>query len=540
MSDPIDRRTFLGISLAAGAGLAAGRAPEPGHRAPALITSERLRPQFPSGIQSGDVTGTRAVVWSRTDRPARMWVEWATNDRFADARRLRGPAALANGGFTAAVDLRDLPPGEQILYRVHFESLEHPGTFSEPLLGRLRTAPRTARPLRVAWSADCAGQGWGIDADRGGMRIFDAIRRAEPDVFVHSGDIVYADNPLSPEVRLDDGSVWRNLVTEAKSKVAETLDEFRGNFAYHLLDEHARRFHADVPMIAQWDDHEVVNNWFPGQMLDDDPRYTVKSVSLLAARAKQAMFEFLPIRRHPDDAERIYRRFSFGPLLEVFVVDLRSYRGPNTPNRQRERGPEAAMLGDEQLRWLKGALTSSRALWKVIASDMPVGLVVPDRVRDGERTFEAWANAHDGPPLGRELEVADLLRTLKREGVRNTVWITGDVHYAAAHHYAPERAALTDFDPFWEFVAGPMHAGTFGPNPLDGTFGPEVRFAAVPPAPNRPPSDGLQFFGTLDIDPATRALTAALHDVGGRRLWSQEIPPAGPGSVSLPSAGNHP
>ena len=43
------------------------------------------------------------------------------------------------------------------------------------------------------------------------------------------------------------------------------------------------------------------------------------------------------------------------------------------------------------------------------------------------------------------------------------VWITGDVHYAAAHHYHPERARFTDFDPFWEFVAGPPHAGTFGP-----------------------------------------------------------------------------
>jgi alkaline phosphatase D len=528
MTQPIDRRRFVGLSLATGAGLIAGRAAalEPPRRAPAIVTAERLRPLLPSGIQSGDVTDTRAIVWSRADRPARMFVEWATSDRFADARLVRGPAALEGSGYTAALDLRDLPPGEQIVYRVRFESLEHPGTWSEPLVGRLRTAPRTARPLRVAWSADCAGQGWGIDVDRGGMRIFDAIRRAEPDVFVHSGDIVYADNPLSSEVRLDDGTVWRNLVTEEKSKVAETIDEFRGNFAYHLLDQHARRFHADVPMIAQWDDHEVVNNWYPGMRLDDDPRYTVKSVSLLAERARQALFEYLPIRRHPDDAERIYRRFRYGPLLEIFVVDLRSYRAPNSPGRQTERGPATAMLGDAQLHWLKRALTTSTAVWKVVASDMPIGLVVADPPGAGERTYEAWANAHDGPPLGRELEVAELLRTLQRERVRNVVWITGDVHYAAAHHYSPDRAAITEFDPFWEFVAGPMHAGTFGPNALDGTFGPEVRFASPAPRPNRPPSDGLQFFGTLDIDPASRALTAALHDLGGRRLWSQELAPA--------------
>ena len=67
------------------------------------------------------------------------------------------------------------------------------------------------------------------------------------------------------------------------------------------------------------------------------------------------------------------------------------------------------------------------------------------------------------------------------ERIRNVVWVTGDVHYAAAHHYDPQRARFKEFDPFWEFVAGPLHAGTFGPNDLDGTFGPELRFSSVKP-----------------------------------------------------------
>ena len=79
--------------------------------------------------------------------------------------------------------------------------------------------------------------------------------------------------------------------------------------------------------------------------------------------------------------------------------------------------------------------------------------------------FEAVANGDPGAPLGRELELADLLRHLKSQLVRNVVWITADVHYCAAHHYDPVRARFTEFDPFWEFVAGPLNAGTFGPNP---------------------------------------------------------------------------
>jgi alkaline phosphatase D len=45
------------------------------------------------------------------------------------------------------------------------------------------------------------------------------------------------------------------------------------------------------------------------------------------------------------------------------------------------------------------------------------------------------------------------------------------VHYTAAHYYNPEKAAFQEFEPFWEFVSGPLHAGSFGPGDLDMTFG---------------------------------------------------------------------
>ena len=497
--------------------------------APAIITSERLRPQWPSGVQTGDPWPTRAMLWGRSDRDARLQVEWDTTDRFRNARRVTGPVATSDGAFTTHLDLTGLPPGETIFYRARYESVSSPGALSEPVVGHFRTpslaAASPTRPVRVAWSGDMVGQGWGIDTSRGGIRMYDALRRAEPDVFVHSGDNIYADGPLLPEVKLDDGTVWRNVMTDAKSKVCETLDDYRGAFAYNLLDEHAREFGASVPVIAQWDDHEVVNNWFHDLVLENDPRYTEKRVRVLAERAQQALFEFLPIRRHDAERNRIYRSFSLGALAEIFVVDLRSYRGANSPNRQPEPSAATAILGDAQLAWLEQSLRASTATWKIVACDMPIGLVVNDAIRDGVRNHEAVANADGGAPLGREHDIARLLRTLKDAQVRNVVWITADVHYCAAHHYAPERAAFTQFDAFWEFVAGPMHAGTFGPNDLDGTFGPEVRFASAAPSPNRPPSDNLQFYGTLDIDPQTRALTAALWDVTGKRLWSTELEP---------------
>ena len=102
------------------------------------------------------------------------------------------------------------------------------------------------------------------------------------------------------------------------------------------------------------------NNWYPGQTLGDE-RYTVKSASLLAAYAKRAMFDYNPFRFDPVDPERVYRAFAYGPSLDVFMIDERSYRGPNTPNRQNVRSRETRFMGDSQLAWLKRSLRATRA-----------------------------------------------------------------------------------------------------------------------------------------------------------------------------------
>ena len=75
-----------------------------------------------------------------------------------------------------------------------------------------------------------------------------------------------------------------------------------------------------------------------------------------------------------------------------------------------------------------------------------------------------------------------------------------------------------DFEPFWEFVSGPLHAGSFPQNQLDNTFGPQLIYVKARRAgPNQPPSEGLQFFGHVAIDGATQVMTVTLKDVGRPR-----------------------
>lgn len=520
------RRQFLKVSgLAGGVALAGLPGILRAQTAPAIIGSDNLRPVAAQGLQIGDVLGDRAMIWSRADRPARMILEYAFDDRFRNAVRIEGPHALEVGDFTARIDLADLPEDEEVCVRVKFQGLDSAKLESEPVTGRFRTAPgRKRRDVTLVWGGDTAGQGWGINPDFGGMKIYESMRRAGPDFFIHSGDNIYADGPILPQVALPDGRIWRNLTTEAKSKVAESLAEYRGNYLYNLLDENLRRFNAEVPQIWQWDDHEVVNNWSDSKDLSGDPRYTEKNVPLLAARAGRAFLEYSPMRWHSqEESERVYRHIPYGRDLDVFVIDMRSYRGPNTYNRQAEAGPDTAFLGREQLEWLKQGLRNSRATWKIIAADMPIGLLIGDGKDAQQRDrWEAIANGN-GPALGRELEIAGLLRYIKHAGIRNTVWLTADVHYCAAHYYDPAKAVFRDFDPFWEFVAGPLNAGAFGPNGLDNTFGPEVIFQKYPPRANASPMEGYQFFGQVDIDSRSKDLTVSFKDIDGATVFSRRL-----------------
>lgn len=472
-------------------------------------------------MAAGPSGGDRAIIWAHVDRPARLIVEYSTTSTFTNLGRVRGTIATPGTGLTARARIGDLHPGQDVFYRVRFEDPASGRAVSEPHAGHFRTAPAPGRPVRIAWTADVCGQGWGIDPSRGGMRLFATMAEANPDLFIHVGDTIYADGPLRAEVPLDDGTVWRNVVTPAKSKVAETLDEYRGNHLYNRLDEHYRRFASQVGQVVMWDDHEVRDNWFHAQVLPPEAPYREKRVAVLAARARQAFLEHYPVTMDRRAGAAIFRSVPVGPLVEVFALDMRSYRGPNNENLQETANRGTAFLGAPQIQWLTDALTRSKATWKIIAADMPLGLVVAHQ----PGRHEAVANGDHGPARGREIEIANLLRTLKQRGVRNVVWVTADVHYCAAHHFDPARAAAKDFDPFWEFVAGPAHAGTFASGLLDRTFGPEVRFNGTPAnlPPNRPPDAGLQFFGLLDVDPATRALTVALVNTSGQRIFTQQL-----------------
>jgi alkaline phosphatase D len=307
---PVSRRRFLTTAAASTAISAVSGLAKP------YLSRAADRPLITHGIQSGDVSTDSAVIWARADRPARMLAEVATSDSFKTIERAVFVDALPESDFTAKALIDGLPAGQDIFYRISFQDLAFPTIVGERMTGRFRTAPRDRRSISFVWSGDTAGQGWGIDEARGGMRTYATMLRNRPDFFIHNGDTVYADGPIYPEQKMPNGEIWKNVVTEEKAKVAETLAEFRGNYKYNLLDRNVLAFNAEVPIFAQWDDHEVSNNWWPGEPLTraehQRKKYVEQSALLLAARAGRAFHEYMPLRFTQAEPGRVYRKISYG------------------------------------------------------------------------------------------------------------------------------------------------------------------------------------------------------------------------------------
>lgn len=470
-------RSALGLLLAA-----CSPAPEPAPTAPAAPaaparpTPAREVAQDPPWIAAGDVRPHQATIWAHTGILTRVRAEaWRADDpsqtvqwRSALAEPAAPPAAP-----TAHLLLEDLPPGTDLGYRV----LTGDGRQAE---GRLRTPPEpvTAAAVHLLVAGDLGGQGWCRPPQ--GYAIFDAMAALTPDLAVFNGDLVYADGdcpPTAPDggenVVLPTGHPQSVLGLDWTDGVAvrRGLDAW---WAYHRADPALQRFLAQVPVVAQWDDHEVVNDfgggwdrWETGQA--DKPGYRI-----LVDQARAAWLAWNPVQL--DAPGRIHRSFRWGQQVELFVVDGRSHRSSNAM----KDGPDKTLLGAEQRDWLRKGLVESDATWKIVSVDVPMSVPTgSDAWRAGR---DGWANGTGdsstppgerdrSPTTGFEHELSLILGDLREHRIQGVVFVTTDVHHSRILRYDNGPA------PVHEVISGPLRAWSGPPTPLDPTFAPREIFA---------------------------------------------------------------
>jgi alkaline phosphatase D len=373
-------------------------------------------------VTIGETTAASARLWVRVESDVAHVRVAAANGgapRMLDARP--DPARDS----TVVVDLEQLRAGVRYLYEVE--------AGGDRVSGEFNTSParEADRPVRLQWSGDLGGAGYCRDAEDG-YRIFRAMSRRRPDLFLFVGDTIYADQACggTRHVRMP-------------VSVAASLDGFRAKHRYNRADPALQAFFRTTSVYPIWDDHEVRNNFGP-----EDP---------LMPAGRRAFQEYFPVIGPPDEPARLYRAIRWGRHVEIFVLDTRQYRSPNaTPD-----GPHKTMLGARQRGWFLDAITVSSATWKLVVSSVPLGIFT------GGRTADSWSSANLlGYPRGSGTGFAHerdlILAELRARGVRNVVFLTGDVHHAdlIRHQPAPGYAVH-------EFIAGPLSARQGYPRFLD-------------------------------------------------------------------------
>ena len=431
-------------------------------------------------IASGDITSERAVLWGQIETAADMEVEYSRSPYFTDSQRIQGPFVDEDSDFSGHVEVQNLAPATRYYYRLVFR--ERTGSPNEKLtvsaVGTFQTAPLASSPtaVRFVFSGDLGGQGFCRQEDQG-YRIFSAMLEQAPDFFVATGDFIYADGTCAAL----ETAGWANVPGAFASIADPAVDWmdptvvnaiYRNHWRYQLNDEPLLTLLRQVPLYAQWDDHEVINDagWsWDYWNADTQTRLGFQNV---VEAGREAFFQHLPLRRHSEERSRLYRRFSWGQDLDVFLLDGRSYRSRNdAPD-----GPDKTLLGFQQLAWLKDGLAESQATWKIVSMDVPLAVPRGDKFgRDG------WANGEGADPPGRtgfEHELLDLMGFLDGQQVTNVVFLAGDVHFAAQLRYAVDVNG--DGKPLLlhELIAGPMAARRREPPPsFDPTLRPTVLYA---------------------------------------------------------------
>ena len=450
------------------------------------------------GIASGDVTNDSAVVWARSNREAQMHVEYDTYSNFSQSNSLNS-TSLANQttDYTARAKLEGLNPDTVYYYRIWFstphlyQEYSDNALHSEPLVGSFRTAPDpsspTIKPISFIFAADLGGQKHCRQAATGGYSIFKNMTQLSPDFFIANGDMIYAADKCPIEGPSDN---WKNIpgnfsgITDPSVNWTDTeqvRDTYLEHWQYNRADPYLQSFLQSIPMYSQWDDHEVINDFGALWQYWNSFNKDRKGYANIVNEGRDAFFNYSPIDRNLDDKDRIYRSFNWGPNLDVFILDGRSYRSPNIISDTSDNNK--TMLGSEQLHWLKQSLMDSSAVWKVISSDVPIS--VPTGANASILGRDGWANGNEtnySSKTGFERELQQLLAFLDDINIKNIVFVTTDVHFPANILYEIDANGDGDKLIFHELISGPLSAFRFGmpggvPLPkLDTTFNPKILY----------------------------------------------------------------
>ncbi|GAA4333782.1 alkaline phosphatase D family protein [Streptomyces venetus] len=411
-------------------------------------------PAFLHGVASGDPLPDGILLWTRvTPVPEAIpgsglgpdtEVSWvvAEDKAFTTVVAKGSTTATAASDHTVKADIRGLRPATDYWFRFSAGGTDSPAA-------RTRTAPAAdvaVTNLRFG-VVSCANweAGW-----------FSPYRhlagRGDLDAWLHLGDYIYEYGTGEYATR---GTVVR---PHAPAHEIVTLADYRVRHARYKTDPDLQALHATAPVVAIWDDHEFANDTWSGGA-ENHTEGAEGAWSARQAAAKQAYFEWMPVR--PALAGTTYRRLRFGKLADLSLLDLRSFRSQQVKVGNGEvDDPDRTLTGRAQLDWLKSGLKASDTTWRLVGNSV---MISPFAIGSlSAHLLKPLAKLLGLPQEGLALNTdqwdgytddrREILAHLRANAIRNTVFLTGDIHMAWANDvpvdagtYPLSPSAATEF-----------------------------------------------------------------------------------------------
>ena len=385
---------------------------------------------FEHGVASGDPLTDGVIIWTRVtpegQDPVEVWWEMALDEEFLERTAGGKVTTDAERDFTVKVDVRGLGWGRNYYYRFAAQ-----GRWSA--VGRTRLAPKGNETSRLRFGVcSCADYALGYFYGYGHM-----AERADLDAIIHLGDYYY-------EYGNDPDNVEQLRALEPPHETV-TLDDYRGRFSQCRRDPNLRELHRQTPFIVVWDDHETANNsWMGGAQNHTPPDPDCVQPcdpegegdwSVRVAAARQAFFEWIPIRDNPG--QKLYRTLRYGDLADIIMLDTR-IEGREEQSGKFVFAPDDPdlpdqILGREQQAWLFDQLENSRAKWKVVGNQVLMSLW----------TLGPGTYGNDDQWQGYKAR-NDLMEFLRDGEISNVVVLTGDVHSSWAMDVIIDDGSYTE------------------------------------------------------------------------------------------------
>jgi len=401
---------------------------------------------FNHGVASGDPLSDRVILWTRvtpTDalpRNVEAVPVLVTVARDRDMREVIGQINTSTGpdrDFCVKVDVAGLQPDTWYYYRFSVGK-------QRSAIGRTRTFPAVGAAAERARFAvvSCSNYAYGL------FSVYKAVsEQSDLDFILHLGDYIYEYGP-------GEYGDFPGRDPLPAHEIIE-LSDYRQRHAQYKTDVNLQAVHQQFPMICIWDDHESANDSYRDGAENHDEA-TEGGWSGRREAAIQAYFEWLPIREFGTDTGRIWRKFEFGSLIDLFMLDTRlegrdlQVSSPADPGRFDE---ERQIMSEEQMTWLTQGLSASTASWRMIGQQVMFAELNIVRTLDAARTLGLEdVSAFNGQLLSLNMDqwdgyVADrqrVLDTLSGDGIDNTVIFTGDIHTSWANEVYADSGNLLE------------------------------------------------------------------------------------------------